>query len=116
MIEQQWLRHPSQHHGVYATRNSSGVPQDIGLPNPDYMPTEFAKLPSDAPVALDVFCDLCDPICGVHATGKLASANIPVSSVPEIAVAKDDCSRASNHDVGLSRQGPMQAITKTAVP
>jgi len=84
--------------------NGKGVLPNICLPDAHDAPAELAKLLVDHPVTCAVTLDLSYPVFRVRSALQALAAIHPVSTMPEITIAKNDGARAKEHDVWSSGQ------------
>jgi len=76
---------------------------DIGLPEPEYPPTVLSKCSVMLSISLHVPLNLSHPVGGIVPLLELGSADRPILSVPEVAIAEDNKSCSFEDDVRLSR-------------
>ena len=84
--------------------NYGEIGADLGFPEAQDRPAHLVQPPVVLAIPLDVPLDLGQPVCGVVPSAQLLPPALPVTPVPEVAVAEDGDLRSEEGDVGASRQ------------
>lgn len=110
-------RSPRGQSSLNAISHVGGVPQDVGFPETQHLPTGGIEGRGGLTVALEISLDLGRPVGRVVTAPEPFEASVQVAPVPKVTIAKDCDTFAREDDVRAADQlADVETITKSATP